>query len=75
MAEVPSVVFNVGDDIYTPLGRGLISEKKDSEEHGLILLVNLMRPFIYNNYQYDYYVFKASDCKHISEFEETTKEG
>lgn len=70
MTEAQSVVFNVGDDIYTPLGRGLISEKKDSEEHGLILLVNLMRPFIFNNLQYDYYVFKASDCKQFSEFDE-----
>lgn len=70
MTESLAVVFNEGDDIYTPLGRGLISEKKDSEEHGSILLVNLMRPFIHNMIQYDYYVFKASDCKHISEFGE-----
>ncbi len=75
MTDLPVVIFNEGDDIYTPLGRGLISEKKDSEEHGLILTVNLMRPFIYNMIQHDYYDFKASDCKHISiEFDENKKE-
>lgn len=73
MTNTQLVVFNVGEDIYTPLGRGLISEIKESKEHGSILTVNLMRPFIYGNIQHDYYGFKASDCKPFSEFDEKKK--